>query len=116
MNFPNIPDNLNLRLIPVTDSEVLSWTTYQDLDREHEEGDVIVVPDFISGDKAHLVFSKIGDYARVGKEKIEIYSSYKEVWDKACLDVIFLGEETIEISQAAKSLINSLDWWKVAIS
>ena len=99
-----------LRIVPVTDSDVLSWNTIDDLCLSHSQDDVQVVPDFIKGDKASIVFSKRGNYARVGEHTIKVFESIEEVWEEAELDASFCRGSNFY--QPAKKLVNCLDWWE----
>ena len=94
-----------LRTVPVTDSDVLSWNTIDDLCLSHSEEDVQIVPDFIEGESVCLIFSKRGSYARVGEHKIKVFESIEEVWDSAEYDAKVS-------SQSAEELVNCLDWWE----
>ena len=94
-----------LRTVPVTDSDVLSWNTITDFCSSHSQDDVQVVPDFIKGDKASIVFSKRGNYARVGEHTIKVFESIEEVWEDAEYDAK-------SSSQSAEELVNCLDWWE----
>lgn len=121
MNYPDISPNLGLRSVQVTESEVMSWNTIDDLAASHEEGQVIFVPDFIEGDSASLIYSKRGHYAHVGSVEIhKVFDTEQEAWEEACYDAINAsGSEnsidhiqgTIEVACAAQALLNSIDWW-----
>lgn len=125
MVYPEIPTTVKkmLRQVPVTVSDVVSWNSMDDLMRSHDEGDVIIVPNFIEGSSASLTFSKRKDYARVGvgEKKITLFDTIIEVWECAVYDAaMFLKlkyeQEPLnkpEVIEKATELINSLDWWEV---
>lgn len=81
MQYPEVPFSVQkiLREVPVTESDVLSWNTIDDLCRSHAEGDVIIAPNFFEGDCASLIFSKRGNYARLkrGKEYLSRREKFK---------------------------------------
>ena len=98
-----------LRTIPIVESEVLS---INELSASHSQEDVLVVPAFIKGESASLIFSKKDNcnYARVGEHKIKVFKSVEEVWEEAELDASFCRESSFY--QPAKELVNCLDWWE----
>lgn len=102
-----------LRVLPATDSEVLSFNNDRDL-ASHEDGDVIVAPAFIPGDKAELVFSKTQNYVRLGEEQIRIFQSKQDAWEEACFElglVNKVGNRSDRVIEKATELINSSKWW-----
>jgi hypothetical protein len=129
MNYPDVPPrSLNLRSVPVLTSEATSSDAeeerYNFLKKEEQ---TIIVPNFIAGDRADLIFCKHGNYAYVEDEELttvtELYTvfySKEEVWKKACHDAVEASGSknsidrlsgTIEIACAAKELIDSREWW-----
>ena len=101
---------MELRTVPVTDSDVLSWNTVDDLCLSHSQDDVQVVPDFIEGDSACLIFSKRGSYARVGEKRIKTFELIDDVWEAAEYDAT-LSSASI-FGQSAKELVSCLGWWE----
>jgi hypothetical protein len=106
-----------LRVLPATDSEVLSFNNERDI-ASHEDGDVIVARAFIAGDKAELVFSKIQNYVRLGEEPIRIFQSKQDAWEEACFEACFelglvnkVGNRSDRVIEKATELINSSKWW-----
>ncbi len=101
-----------LRVLPVTDSEVLSFNNERDI-ASHEDGDVIVAQAFIPGDKAELVFSKTQNYVRLGEEQIRIFQSKQDAWKEACFEfglVNQVGNRSDRVIEKATELINSSKW------
>lgn len=128
MNFPSLPQKtLKLRAVPILKSEVISWNTEEERCASHYEGQSIIVPNFIMGDRVDLAFSRYGNSAYVENADLSIvtelstvFYSEEEVWQKACSDAVEAsGSEnsidrlscTIEISCAARQLIESRQWW-----
>ena len=111
MPYPNMPSNLNLRPVQVTDSEVMSWNTIDDFCATHQSDQVLFVPSFIEGDTTSLVFSKRGNYAHVGDVEIhKLFYTEEEAWEEACYDAI-QASGSDEVSCAAQTLLNSMEWW-----
>jgi hypothetical protein len=128
MNLPNLPSKiLKLRAVPILKSEVTSWNTEKERCTSHHEGQTIIVPSFITGDRVELIFSKHGNYAYVEDVNLSIvtelstvFYSEKEAWHKACTDAVEASGNknsierlsgTIEIYCEAKELIESREWW-----
>lgn len=128
MNYPSLPQNaIKLRAVPILSSEVQSLNTEEERCASHYEGQTIIVPGFIEGDRVDLVFSRHGNYAYVEDADLtvvtelnHVFHSEEEVWQKACFDAVEAsGSEnsiarltgTIEISCAARQLIESREWW-----
>ena len=122
MQYPEIPSSVQslLREVPVTDSDVLSWNTIEDLRQSHSEGDVIIAPNFFEGDSASLTFSKRSNYATLGETRIVPFEYFTEVWRSAVYEAAMslalpYAQESFfrpDVIEKAIELVSSQDWWK----
>jgi hypothetical protein len=104
--------------IPLNESEKLKSIPVTNSDLGHKDRASIVIPLFIPGTEATLVFRQTPFYAYVGANRCRFFETLQEAWQEACYEAglesgLSYSKATFheaQIIERAKEFIGSIDW------
>lgn len=110
MNYPDMPNDIDLREIPV----VSSPTRIDDFGvprYTHKENQKVVVPCFIPGEAAHL--GEDGHAYVSFFEIASVFQSKELLWKTVCDQASYLinSEDKKAVADEARKLLSSMEWW-----